>query len=72
MGNLIRFREIHNGIVKCYTNPMKSSRDILNAALKEDNLPYRIEEFETSKMINGKKKKFKAAWRIATHDWNVS
>lgn len=51
---------------------LKSSRDILNAALKEDNLPYRIEEFETSKMINGKKKKFKAAWRIATHDWNVS
>lgn len=50
---------------------LKSSRDILNAALKEDNLPYRIEKFETSKIINGKKKKFKSAWRIVTHNWNV-
>ena len=50
---------------------LKSSRDILNAALKEDNLPYRIEKFETSKIINGKKKNFKSAWRIVTHNWSV-
>lgn len=51
---------------------LKSSRDILNAVLKEDNLSYRIEEFETSKMINGNKKKYKSAWRIVTHNWKVS
>lgn len=49
---------------------LKNSREILNAALKEDNLPYRIEKFETSKIINGKKKNFKSAWRIVTHNWN--
>lgn len=47
----------------------KHSREILNAALKEDNLPYRIEEFETSRMVNGKKKNYKSAWRIVRHDW---
>ena len=54
---------------------VKSSREILNAALMEDNLPYRIEEFETSRIveINGKKekKKYKNAWRIVRHDWSV-
>ncbi|MDU5219184.1 MAG: DNA helicase [Blautia producta] len=50
---------------------LKSSKDILNAALKEDNLQYRIEEFETSKIVNGKKKKYKSAWRIVTHNWET-
>ncbi len=51
---------------------LKTSRDILNAALKEDNLPYRIEEFRISKMVDGKQKRYNHAWRIVTHDWNVN
>lgn len=51
---------------------LKTSRDILNAALKEDNLPYRIEEFATSRVVDGKKRKYKSAWRIVAHDWKVS
>lgn len=51
---------------------LKSSKDILNAALKEDKLPYMIDDFETSRIIDGKKKKFKQAWRILPHDWNES
>ena len=50
---------------------LKKSRIILNAALEEDHIPYRIEEFETSRIIDGKKKKFKSAWRIVAHDWSV-
>lgn len=50
---------------------LKHSREILNSALKEDNLPFRIEEFETTKESNGKKKKFRSAWRIVSHDWSV-
>lgn len=48
---------------------LKNSLDILNAALKEDQLPYCIEEFATTRMIDGKKKKFKSAWRIVPHNW---
>lgn len=51
---------------------LKHSREILNAALKEDNLPYRIEQFQTSRTMNGKKKNYKSAWRIVKHDWNIS
>lgn len=65
-------KELINTIDVRRDGHLKKSRDILNAALKEDNLPYRIEEFETSKMINGKKKKFKSAWRIVTHNWSVN
>lgn len=43
---------------------LKHSRDILNAALREDKLPYQIEEFETSRTENGRKKNYKHAWRI--------
>ena len=50
---------------------LRRSRDILNAALKEEGLPYRIEEFTTSKTVDGKKKNFKAAWRIVKHDWSI-
>ena len=49
---------------------LKHSRDILNAALKEDRLSYMIEEFETSrKDENGKKRNYKNAWRIVRHEW---
>ena len=50
---------------------LKSSRDILNAALKEDKLPYRIEEFETCRHVDGNKKKYKHAWRLVRHDWSI-
>lgn len=36
----------------------------LNGALEEMGIPYRIVEFETSKIINDEKKKFKHAWRV--------
>ena len=38
--------------------------DSINAALKERHLPYQIKEFSTSRIIDGKKKNFKSAWRI--------
>lgn len=40
------------------------SKNSLNAALTEKKYNFRIEEFETSKMIDGKKKNFKSAWRV--------
>lgn len=36
----------------------------LNGYLQEINSKYRIKEFETSRMIDGKKKKFKHAWKL--------
>lgn len=36
----------------------------LNGALEEREIPYRIVEFSTSKIIDGKKKNFKSAWKI--------
>uniref|UniRef100_UPI00260EA1BC DNA helicase n=1 Tax=uncultured Clostridium sp. TaxID=59620 RepID=UPI00260EA1BC len=36
----------------------------LNSALEERKLMYRIEEFKTSRIIDGKKKNFKSAWKI--------
>lgn len=51
---------------------LKRSREILNAALKEDKLPYMIEELETSRMVDGKKRNYKHAWRIVRHDWSAA
>ena len=36
----------------------------LNGALEERGINYRIVEFSTSKMINGKQKKYPNAWKI--------
>lgn len=47
----------HNG-------KLLKSKNSLNAALTEKRYNFRIEEFETSKMVDGKKKNFKSAWRI--------
>lgn len=38
--------------------------DSINAALQERKLPYRVREFSTSRIVDGKKKNFKSAWRI--------
>lgn len=40
------------------------SLDSLNAALKEQNMDYFIKQFETSRMTDGKKKKYKSAWKV--------
>lgn len=40
------------------------SQNSLNAAMSEKKYPYRVEQFETSRMIDGKKKNFRSAWRI--------
>ena len=37
---------------------------VLNETLKEMEIPFRIKEYKTSKIINGKKKNFSAAWKI--------
>lgn len=42
---------------------LKSEKS-LNAALEEMGIPYRIESFCTSRMINGKKKNFNNVWKI--------
>lgn len=47
------------------------SLDSLNAALIEMNLPYHIISFSTHRMINGKNKQFKKAWRIEKTGCNV-
>lgn len=36
----------------------------LNTALEESGYNYRINKFETSRTINGKRKNFKSAWRV--------
>lgn len=46
----------HNG-------KLLKSRNSLNAALEEKRYNYKIEEFETSRMIDGKKKNYRA-WKI--------
>lgn len=47
----------HNG-------KLLKSCNSLNAALEEKRYMYRIETFETSRIIDGNKKKFKSAWRV--------
>lgn len=42
----------------------RKSIDLLNADLKERKLNYYIKEFETSRMIEGRKKKYKSAWQL--------
>ena len=42
--------------------------DSLNAALKENKFNYRIESFETSRIIDGVKKNYKSAWKIIKLD----
>lgn len=36
----------------------------LNKAMEELKLPYTIEQFETSRIIDGRKHKYKSAWRV--------
>ena len=36
----------------------------LNGALEERNLQFRIVEFSTSMMVNGKQKRYPNAWRV--------
>lgn len=40
------------------------SKNILNAALDEQGFNYYIKQFQTSRVVNGKKKNFKSAWKI--------
>lgn len=44
------------------------SLDSLNAALKESKFNYRIESFETSRIVDGVKKKYKSAWKVIRLD----
>ena len=40
------------------------SATALNAYLEEINSEFRIKQFETSRIIEGKKRKYKSAWKI--------
>lgn len=44
------------------------SLDSLNAALKENKFNYRIESFETSRIVDGVKKNYKSAWKVIKLD----
>lgn len=48
------------------------SIESLNGALKEENIPYKIKQFKTAKIINGKKKYYKSSWKIVRHKWKKS
>lgn len=50
----------HNG-------KLLKSRNSLNSALEEKKYKYKIEEFETSRIIDGKKKNYRA-WKIVKSD----
>ena len=43
---------------------LRKNYEALNIELATRNLDFRITSFETSKIIDGKKKKYKSAWRI--------
>lgn len=45
-------------------NTLLKGLDTLNGFLSENNLDYYIKQFETSRIINGKKKKYKSAWKV--------
>ncbi len=42
--------------------------DSINAALRERRLPFQVKEFSTSRLVDGKKKNYKSAWRIEKED----
>ncbi|MBW7572449.1 DEAD/DEAH box helicase family protein [Caproiciproducens faecalis] len=57
---------------------LRKRLDLLNAALKEESLKFqgevlnfRIREFSTSKVIDGKQKRYPNAWIIEAFDWTV-
>ena len=54
----------HNSNLK--DNKIKYVKNInsLNGYLEEVGSDYRIKQFETSRMIDGVKKKFKSAWKL--------
>lgn len=47
---------------------LRKSIDKLNNYFEQSGLKYRIEQFSTSRVIDGKKKNFNSAWRIAKLD----
>lgn len=57
---LIEVLNVRNKI----NNRILKSIDILNSYLKENKFNYYIKEFETSRIIEGKKKKYKSAWKV--------
>lgn len=57
---LIERIDIRNG----NNNRLIKNRIALNIALEEGNYKYTIHEFETSHILDGKKKRFKRAWTV--------
>lgn len=65
------------GLIDTHHSNIKENRikllkniDTLNSYLREIEIKFYIKEFETSRMIDGKKKKFKSAWKVLMSDEN--
>lgn len=56
--------DTHNSNIKENNVKLLRNIDTLNSYLKEIELNYYIKEFETSRNVDGKKKKFKSAWKV--------
>ena len=54
-----------------YNGKLLKKIDTLNDAIESKDLPYKIIEFPTSKMVNGKQKKYKSAWRVEKNIDNI-
>lgn len=57
---LIEKLNVRNG----RNNTLLKGSDTLNGFLRENNLDYYIKQFETSRIVDGKKKKYKSAWKV--------
>lgn len=47
----------------------KRSKEALNGVMKEDKIPFKVEQFKTSRTVNGKKKNYEAAWKVVPFVW---
>jgi len=62
--NKINLIDTHNSNIKNNNIKLLKNIDTLNSYLNEINSNFTIKEFETSRIIDGKKKKYKSAWKI--------
>ncbi len=56
--------DTHNSNIKENKIKLLKNIDTLNSYFKEIEINFYIKEFETSRIINNKKKKFKSAWKV--------
>ena len=62
---MINLIDYHNSCVSKNNIKYIPSMDALNKYIKETlEIPYEIKCFETSRMVGGKKVKYKQAWKV--------